>query len=224
MEVGIDGKSGLLVPVNTEASGPAAGEVPVGVPLPADPSTPAAGWHAGPSDSVGSSNWRAELSDESTAGPSAGPSLAGPSLAGPSLAGPSLAGPSTVSGPSTVAGPSTVSGPSPAGPSVTSAGPVTGAGPSTSSADSSTWTCRTGEEMTVIVLFSGGLAILRDNCTSRLATYKGPVLSALSRLLSWWLSGDLRPRSSVLLGRGGCFLYSGCWLGHWRAEQTADIR
>ena len=44
MEVGIDGKSGLLVPVKTEASGPPAGVVPAGVPWPADPSTPTAGW------------------------------------------------------------------------------------------------------------------------------------------------------------------------------------
>ena len=43
-EVDIDGKSGLLVPVKTEASGPPAGVVPAGVPWPADPSTPTAGW------------------------------------------------------------------------------------------------------------------------------------------------------------------------------------
>ena len=197
MEVGIDGKSGLLVPVNTEASGPPTGVVPAGVPWPADPSIPTAEWHVGSSDSAGSSKWRAELSDESAvAGPSAGPSLAGPSPAGPSLAGPSparpsLAGPSTVAGPSPVAEPSTVAGPStmaeplPARPSVTCAGPVTGAG-------TSTWSCRAGEEIIVIVLFSGGLTILGDNCTSRLATYKYLVLSALFRLLSWWLGGDLR--------------------------------
>ena len=75
--------------------------------------------------------------------------------------------------------------PLPAGSSVTCAGPVTGAG-------TSTWSCRAGKEIIVIVLFSGGLTILGDNCTSRLATYKCLVLSALSRLLSWWLGGDLR--------------------------------
>ena len=99
--------------------------------------------------------------------------------AGPSLAGPStVAGPSPVAEPSTVAEPSPVAEPLPAGPSVTCAGPVTGTG-------TSTWSCRAGEEITVIVLFSG------DNCTSRLATYECPVLSALSHLLSWWLGGDL---------------------------------
>ena len=101
-----------------------------------------------------------------------------------------------------------------------SPGPVIGAGPST-------WSCQAGEEISVIVLFSGGLTILGDNCTSRLATYEGLVLSELSRLLSWWLGGDLRledARDCHLLGRDGCFCYSGCWLGHWQAEQTDDIR
>ena len=52
----------------------------------------------------------------------------------------------------------------------------------------------------------------------------------------WWsgwisLAGLLHMESGTpvigslrRLGLGGCFRYSGCWLGHWRAEQTADIR
>ena len=56
----------------------------------------------------------------------------------------------------------------------------------------STWTCRAVEEITVMVLFSEGFTTLGDSCTSRLAMYEWPVLLALSRLLSWWLGGDLR--------------------------------
>ena len=174
MDLGIEGKSGLLVPVNMETSGPPPAVVAAGVPCPADPST---GWRAGPSDSTGSSNCRAQLWDDSTTETSAGSST----VAGPSP----VAGPLPVAGPSPVVEPSPVAGPSPAAPS------ITGAGTWTSGADSR-WTFRAGEEITVIVLFSGGLTILGDNCTSCLATYECPVLSALSCLLSWWLGGDLR--------------------------------
>ena len=174
MDLGIEGKSGLLVPVNMETSGPPPAVVAAEVPCPADSST---GWRAGPSDPTRSSNCRAQLWDDSTTETSAGSST----VAGPSP----VAGPLPVAGPSPVVEPSPVAGPSPAAPS------ITGAGTWTSGADSR-WTCRAGEEITVIVPFSGGLTILGDNCTSRLATYECPVLSALSCLLSWWLGGDLR--------------------------------
>ena len=57
----MEGKSGLLVPVDMETSGPPPGVVAAGVPCPADPSTPSAGRRAGTSASAGSSNCRAEL-------------------------------------------------------------------------------------------------------------------------------------------------------------------
>ena len=59
MDLGMEGKSGLLVPVDMETSGPPPGVVAAGVPCPADPSTPTAGRRAG--SSAGSSNCRAEL-------------------------------------------------------------------------------------------------------------------------------------------------------------------
>ena len=108
MDLGIEGKSGLLVPVNMETSGPPPGAVAAGVPCLADPSTPSAGWRAGPSDAPGSSNCRAELWDDSTTETSAGLSLARLST----VAGPSpVAGLSPMAGQSPVAEPSPVAGP-----------------------------------------------------------------------------------------------------------------
>ena len=200
MDLGMEGKSGLLVPVDLETSGSPPGVVAAGVPSPADPSTPSVGWRAGPSASSGSSNCSSELWTDSTTETSAGSSLAGSStVAWPSpVAGPSpvsepspVAGPLPVAVPLRVAEPSPVAKPLPAAGSAPAGPSATGAGTWTSGADS-TWTCRAGEETTVIVLFSGGLELLGDSFTSRLVMYVWPVLSALSRLLSWWLGDDLR--------------------------------
>ena len=195
MDLGMEGKSKLLVPVDLETSGPSPGDVATWVPRRAS-----AGRRTGPSVSSGSS----KCSSDSTSETSAGSSLAGSStVTGPSpvVGPPPVSEPSPVAAPLPAAMPLRVAGPppvseplpaagsAPAGPCAT--GPsATGAGTGTSGADS-TWTCRVGEETTVIVRFSGGWARLGDSLTSRLATYVGPVRSALSRLLSW-LGGDLR--------------------------------
>ena len=63
MDLGMEGKSGLLVPVDMETSGPPPGVIAGGVQCPADPSTPSAGWGAGPSGSSGSSNCSSQLWD-----------------------------------------------------------------------------------------------------------------------------------------------------------------
>ena len=66
MVLGMEGKrSGVLVPVWMETSGPPTG-VAAGFSCPADPSTPAAGRGAGPSKSCGSSKRNCELCDDST--------------------------------------------------------------------------------------------------------------------------------------------------------------
>ena len=76
MVFGMEGKSGgVLVRVKLETSGPPTG-VAARFPCPADPSTPAAGRGAGPSDSSGSSKRKSELWDDSTIKTSAGLSLA----------------------------------------------------------------------------------------------------------------------------------------------------
>ena len=180
IEVGIDGKSGLLTPVKMEASCPPDGIVPAGVPWAAGPSNTTDWWRAGLSESAGSSNWSAEPSvdvclrngsshladpsptDPSTAGPSAGPSLARSFPAGSSLAGLSTAGPS-----------------------ITSDGPATAAGPATSTAGSSTWTGWAGEEITVIVLLSGDLATFWSQLyfTSGDVRWSGPFSTLSSSLM-----------------------------------------
>ena len=196
IDVGIDGKRGLLTPVKIDESRPAEGVFLAGVPRAAGSSNAKVWRCAGPATPVGSSSWSAGPSvadgwlagSATSSGPStmtglsslADPSPADPSYAGPSSAGPSLAG-------------SSLAGPSSAGPSTTSDGPVTVAGSSTSAAGSSTWSGRAGEGITVMILFSGDWVSTRDSCTSRLETYDEPDLSALSRLLSWWWPGrDLR--------------------------------
>ena len=212
MVFGMEGKSGgVLVPVRLETSRPPSG-VAAGFPCPADPSTPAAGRGAGPSESSGSSKRNTELWDDSTIETSAGLSM----VVSSTVVGPStVTGPSPVAEPSPVAGPSPVAEPSPvvgslpvavplraAGPSLVAdpplaAGPApaepsaTVAGTGTSGVDS-IWICRAGEATTMIVRFSGALDFAGDSWTSRLATNVPPVLSELSRRLSRWLGWDLR--------------------------------
>ena len=108
MVLGMEGKrSGVLVPVWMETSGPPTG-VAAGFSCLADPSTPAAGRGAGPSKSSGSSKRNWELCDDSTIETSAVLSNST-----------TVVGPSTVTGPSPVAEPSPVTEPSPvAGPSL----------------------------------------------------------------------------------------------------------
>ena len=61
MVLGMEGKSGgVLVPIMLETSDPPTG-VAAGLPCPADPSTPAAGRGAGPSESSVSSKRYCEL-------------------------------------------------------------------------------------------------------------------------------------------------------------------
>ena len=226
MVLGMEGKrSGVLVPVWMETSGPPTG-VAAGFSCLADPSTPAAGRGAGPSKSSGSSKRNCELCDDSTIETSAvlsnsttvvGPStVTGPSpvvelspvaepspVAGPyPVAGPlpvadpwSVVGPLPVTVPLRTAGPSLVvepplaAGPAPAEPSATGRAPAepsaTGAGTGTAGADS-IWICRAGEATTVIVRFSWVLDFGGDSWNSRLTTNVPPVLSELSRRLSWW--------------------------------------
>ena len=117
MVLGMEGKrSGVLVPVWMETSGPPTG-VAAGFSCPADPSTPAAGRGAGPSKSCGSSKRNCELCDDSTIETSAVLSVSA-----------TVVGPSTVTGPSPVAKPSPVAEPSPvAGPlPVAELSPVSG--------------------------------------------------------------------------------------------------
>ena len=95
MVFGMEGKrGGVLIPVRMETSGPPTG-VAAGFSCPADPSTPAAGRGAGPSESSGSSNRNCELCDDSTIETSAVLSVST-----------TVVGPSTVTGPSPVAEPS----------------------------------------------------------------------------------------------------------------------
>ena len=85
--------------------------------------------------------------------------------------------------------PPLAAGPAPAEPSATGRAPAepsaTGAGTGTAGADS-IWICRTGEATTVIVRFSWVLDFGGDSWNSRLTTNVQPVLSELSRHLSWW--------------------------------------
>ena len=118
MVLGMEGKrSGVLVPVWMETSGPPTG-VAAGFSCLADPSTPAAGRRAGPSKSSGSSKRNWELCDDSTIETSAvlsnSTTVVGPST----VTGPSpvvelspVAEPSPVAGPSSVAGPLPVADP-----------------------------------------------------------------------------------------------------------------